>query len=386
MHQSLRPQSPRTLLRNNVANLEHELQELKGQQKRNQKSHGKALAAAKKEVDAVESKIQTSGGNDDRLKQKKRQLSEAIRQAEEAAAEMALQISTLAKVPEADSIEHKAAKAKWNSQKELLAAATADLRKVTSEVERELASAETELASTIKKRERLQSRQAKLNEQHERLSTLNAQDQSAHARKLHDRASLMSSRATHEQQYLGQIIANENQALELQSKTLYLNQQVQYMQNSLQQSTGPSVPTTPEGPLPGTGSATHNYTPVFQFPPLAGQMNGTPVSLPRENRGRSSSMLSDMSGFTDHNVDPPPAYTPSMAPAFLGSLSNGQFGSFNTSMVNVDVRKGSSGSSGGSGSGSGSGSRAGSQADPASPVGTKSLPSPVGTTSAPIGT
>ncbi|KAK8196889.1 hypothetical protein HDK77DRAFT_1455 [Phyllosticta capitalensis] len=386
VHQSLRPQSPRTLLRNNVANLEHELQELKGQQKRNQKSHGKALAAAKKEVDAVESKIQTSGGNDDRLKQKKRQLSEAIRQAEEAAAEMALQISTLAKVPEADSIEHKAAKAKWNSQKELLAAATADLRKVTSEVERELASAETELASTIKKRERLQSRQAKLNEQHERLSTLNAQDQSAHARKLHDRASLMSSRATHEQQYLGQIIANENQALELQSKTLYLNQQVQYMQNSLQQSTGPSVPTTPEGPLPGTGSATHNYTPVFQFPPLAGQMNGTPVSLPRENRGRSSSMLSDMSGFTDHNVDPPPAYTPSMAPAFLGSLSNGQFGSFNTSMVNVDVRKGSSGSSGGSGSGSGSGSRAGSQADPASPVGTKSLPSPVGTTSAPIGT
>ncbi|KAK8175012.1 hypothetical protein IWX90DRAFT_423048 [Phyllosticta citrichinensis] len=384
VHQSLRPQSPRTLLRNNVSNLEHELQELKSQQKRNQKSHGKALAAAKKEVDAVESKIQTSGGNDDRLKQKKRQLSEAIRQAEEAAAEVALQNSTLAKIPEADLNGYRAAEKKWLGQKDRLARAKEELKRTASELERELASAETEYASTVKKRERLQSRQTKLNEQHDRLSTLNAQDQSAHARKLHDRASLMSSRATHEQQYLSQIIANENQASDLQSKTLYLNQQVQQLQNLLQQSAGPSVPTTPEGPLPGTGSTTNNYTPVFQFPPLAGQLNGTPVSLPRENRGRSSSMLSDMSGFTDHNVDPPPAYTPSMAPAFLGSLSNGQFGSFNTSMVNVDVRKGSSGSSGGSGSGSGSGSRAGSRADPASPV-NKSLPSPVGTAGAPIG-
>ncbi|GME22055.1 putative ubiquitination network signaling [Neofusicoccum parvum] len=390
-HQTLRPQSPRTLLRNNVTNLEHELQELKMQQKRNQRSHGKALAAAKKEVDAVEGKIQTSGGNDDRLKQKKRQLSEAIRQAEEAASDMSSQNSSLANIPEEDLTEFKAEEQKWRREKGRLALATEELERCKAEADKEVSNAESEYASIVKKRERLQARQAKLNEQHERLSTLNAQDQDAQARKLNERAALMATRAQHESQYLGQIINNEHTAMELQSKIMYINQQVQHLQAMLHQPQNPSppsVPTTPEGPLPGTtANASHNFTPVFQFPPLAGQINGTPGSAPREGRGRSSSMLSDMSGFTDHNVDPPPAYAPIAAPNFSfapGSFGNGQFGAFNAPMMNgTKARKGSSGSSGGSGTGSGSGSAPGSQRDPTSPVNKTS--SPVGSTTMPIG-
>lgn len=390
-HQTLRPQSPRTLLRNNVTNLEHELQELKMQQKRNQRSHGKALAAAKKEVDAVEGKIQTSGGNDDRLKQKKRQLSEAIRQAEEAASDMSSQNSSLANIPEEDLTEFKAEEQKWRREKGRLALATEELERCKAEADKEVSNAESEYASIVKKRERLQARQAKLNEQHERLSTLNAQDQDAQARKLNERAALMATRAQHESQYLGQIINNEHTAMELQSKIMYINQQVQHLQAMLHQPQNPSppsVPTTPEGPLPGTtANASHNFTPVFQFPPLAGQINGTPGSAPREGRGRSSSMLSDMSGFTDHNVDPPPAYAPIAAPNFSfapGSFGNGQFGAFNAPMMNgTKARKGSSGSSGGSGTGSGSGSAPGSQRDPTSPVNKTS--SPVGSATMPIG-
>ncbi|KAL1630928.1 hypothetical protein SLS56_004744 [Neofusicoccum ribis] len=390
-HQTLRPQSPRTLLRNNVTNLEHELQELKMQQKRNQRSHGKALAAAKKEVDAVEGKIQTSGGNDDRLKQKKRQLSEAIRQAEEAASDMSSQNSSLANIPEEDLTEFKAEEQKWRKEKGRLALATEELERCKAEADKEVSNAESEYASIVKKRERLQARQAKLNEQHERLSTLNAQDQDAQARKLNERAALMATRAQHESQYLGQIINNEHTAMELQSKIMYINQQVQHLQAMLHQPQNPSppsVPTTPEGPLPGTtANASHNFTPVFQFPPLAGQINGTPGSAPREGRGRSSSMLSDMSGFTDHNVDPPPAYAPIAAPNFSfapGSFGNGQFGAFNAPMMNgTKARKGSSGSSGGSGTGSGSGSAPGSQRDPTSPVNKTS--SPVGSATMPIG-
>lgn len=390
-HQTLRPQSPRTLLRNNVTNLEHELQELKIQQKRNQRSHGKALAAAKKEVDTVEGKIQTSGGNDDRLKQKKRQLSEAIRQAEEAASDMSSQNSNLANIPEEDLAEFKTEGRKWRQEKDRLTAATEEFERCKAEADKEVSNAESEYASIVKKRERLQARQAKLNEQHERLSSMNAQDQDAQARKLNERAALMATRAQHESQYLGQIINNEHNAMDIQSKTMYINQQIQHLQAMLQQQQNPSppsVPTTPEGPLPGTtGSASHNYTPVFQFPPLAGQLNGTPSSVPREGRGRSSSMLSDMSGFTDHNVDPPPAYAPIAAPNFSfapGAFGNGQFGAFNAPMVNgTKARKGSSGSSGGSGTGSGSGSAPGSQRDPTSPVNKTS--SPVGSTTVPVG-
>ncbi|KAL1620335.1 hypothetical protein SLS54_006119 [Diplodia seriata] len=391
-HQTLRPQSPRTLLRNNVTNLEHELQELKIQQKRNQRSHGKALAAAKKEVDVVEGKIQTSGGNDDRLKQKKRQLSEAIRQAEEAASDMSSHNSNLANIPEEDLTEFQTEERKWRREKDRLTAATEEYERCKAEVDKEVSNAESEYASIVKKRERLQARQSKLNEQHERLSSLNAQDQDAQARKLNERAALMATRAQHESQYLGQIINNEHNAMDIQNKTMYINQQIQHLQAMLQQPQNPSppsVPTTPEGPLPGTtGSTSHNnYTPVFQFPPLAGQINGTPSSIHREGRGRSSSMLSDMSGFTDHNVDPPPAYAPIAAPNFSfapGAFGNGQFGAFNAPMVNgTKARKGSSGSSGGSGTGSGSGSAPGSQRDPTSPVNKTS--SPVGSATVPVG-
>ncbi|KAF4300971.1 putative ubiquitination network signaling [Botryosphaeria dothidea] len=389
-HQTLRPQSPRTLLRNNVTNLEHELQELKMQQKRNQRSHGKALAAAKKEVDAVEGKIQTSGGNDDRLKQKKRQLSEAIRQAEEAASDMSTQNSSLANIPEEDLAEFKAEERNWRKEKDRLTAATEELDRCKAEADKEVTNAESEYASIVKKRERLQARQAKLNEQHERLSSLNAQDQDAQTRKLNERAALMATRAQHESQYLSQILNNEHNAMEIQNKTMYINQQIQHLQALLQQPQNPSppaVPTTPEGPLPGTtGNAAHNFTPVFHFPPLAGQINGTPGSLTREGRGRSSSMLSDMSGFTDHNVDPPPAYAPIAAPNFSfapGSFGNGQFGQFNAPIMNgTKARKGSSGSSGGSGTGSGSGSAPGSQRDPTSPVNKTS--SPVGSATVPV--
>lgn len=365
------------------------------QQKRNQRSHGKALAAAKKEVDAVEGKIQTSGGNDDRLKQKKRQLSEAIRQAEEAASDMSSQNSSLANIPEEDLTEFKAEERNWRKEKDRLTAATEELDRCKSEADKEVSNAESEYASIVKKRERLQARQAKLNEQHERLSSLNAQDQDAQARKLNERAALMSTRAQHESQYLGQIINNEHNAMDIQSKTMYINQQIQHLQAMLQQQhhhqqnpSPPSIPTTPEGPLPGTtGPSTHNFTPVFQFPPLAGQINGTSGGLPSGNRGRSSSMLSDMSGFTDHNVDPPPAYAPIAAPNFSyapGSFGNGQFGAFNAPMMNgTKARKGSSGSSGGSGTGSGSGSAPGSQRDPTSPLNKTS--SPVGSTAMPVG-
>lgn len=360
------------------------------QQKRNQRSHGKALAAAKKEVDAVEGKIQTSGGNDDRLKQKKRQLSEAIRQAEEAASDMSTQNSSLANIPEEDLAEFKAEERNWRKEKDRLTAATEELDRCKAEADKEVTNAESEYASIVKKRERLQARQAKLNEQHERLSSLNAQDQDAQTRKLNERAALMATRAQHESQYLSQILNNEHNAMEIQNKTMYINQQIQHLQALLQQPQNPSppaVPTTPEGPLPGTtGNAAHNFTPVFHFPPLAGQINGTPGSLTREGRGRSSSMLSDMSGFTDHNVDPPPAYAPIAAPNFSfapGSFGNGQFGQFNAPIMNgTKARKGSSGSSGGSGTGSGSGSAPGSQRDPTSPVNKTS--SPVGSATVPV--
>ncbi|KAF2144411.1 uncharacterized protein K452DRAFT_284724 [Aplosporella prunicola CBS 121167] len=413
VHQSLRPQSPRTLLRNNVANLEHELQELRAQQKRNQRSHGKALAADKKEVDIVHGKIQTSGGADDRLKQKKRQLSEAIRQAEEATSDMAAQNIGLARIPEDESKEYAAEQRSWREENGRLSGAKKTQDRCKADADRDLANTESEYASIVKKRERLYARQSKLNEQHERLSSLNAQDRDAHDKKLNDRAVQLQARASHEAQYLGHIMQFEHTTTDLQRKVMEVNQQIQHMQVMYTQPAPPpgqTVPTTPEGPLPGTAgpAAAHNFTPVYQFPPLASQLNGsTPASF-REGRGRSSSMLSDMSGFTDHNVDPPVHHHHSAGPVF-GPLPSGPFGSSGSSMPfapfappppppppylpppshlltngESGARKGSS-ESGSGGSGSGTGSAPASQRDPASPAVKTAHVSPVGAASSLVG-
>jgi hypothetical protein len=97
-----------------------------------------------------------------------------------------------------------------------------------------------------------------------------------------------------------------------------------------------SMPTTPEGPLPGTSRSSglqHHNTfpgaqPGYQFPNM---MHGfseiayhsNPTSMYREGgRGRSSSMLSGVSGFTDELDDYPlPAYSV-VYPTTNGAHSN----------------------------------------------------------------
>jgi hypothetical protein len=120
-----------------------------------------------------------------------------------------------------------------------------------------------------------------------------------------------------------------------------------------------SIPTTPEGTLPGTNnySAQSNGFSTFAFPSLTAQVHSTPGSL-RGGRGRSSSMLSNVSGFTDGFED---AASPSMMTAhnpfdFYGAL-NGKTGGHDTGSISLS---------------SGTSSQGSSQRDPLSPVPNKS--------------
>jgi hypothetical protein len=112
-----------------------------------------------------------------------------------------------------------------------------------------------------------------------------------------------------------------------------------------------SVPTTPEGPLPGTSMSPHaNAFTSFTFPSLNSHVNSTPGSL-RGGRGRSSSMLSNVSGFTDGFDEPhsPSAYI--IGNPFNAPLLNGRNGSHGSGSLS-----------------SGTSSQSSSQRDPLSPV------------------
>ncbi|KAH7394181.1 hypothetical protein DE146DRAFT_660973 [Phaeosphaeria sp. MPI-PUGE-AT-0046c] len=376
-HQTLRPSSPTTTLKNSIAGTDQQLQELRNRLKRNKKDHKTAIGAIRKEVDNLSNRLANAGGSDERQRQRVLQFTQNIRQADDAAADFSLQTDNLGEIPEEDVKEATAKKAAWKKERDNKNAIASEFDGIKAEVERQIQSVESDVATALQKRERLQQRQLRLNEQHDRLVTANAEGFTAKQRREQERAALRHQRADVENQYRSNINGFERRAEEYHIATGQMMQTIQHYEEMLLQQSQHhmSVPTTPEGPLPGTGMSPHaNPFASFTFPSLHSHVNSTPGSL-RGGRGRSSSMLSNISGFTDGFDDPysPSGYT-------LGNP-------FNAPLLN-----GNSGSHGSGSLSSGTSSQSSSQRDPMSPVqsskpvmlrsptsGSAGLMSPIGT-------
>jgi hypothetical protein len=352
-HQTLRPSSPTTTLKNSIAATDQQLQELRNRLKRNKKDHKTAIGTIRKEVDSLSHRLANAGGSDERQRQRVLQFTQNIRQADDAAADFALQADKLGDIPEEESKEAAAKKAAWKKERDNKNAIASEFENIKAEIERQVQSVESDMAAALQKRERLQQRQTRLNEQHDRLVTANAEGFTAKQRREQERAALRQQRADVEHQYRSNINGFERRAEENNQSTNQMMQTIQqYEDMILQQSQHyQSVPTTPEGPLPGTSMSPHaNPFSSYAFPSLNSHINSTPGSI-RGGRGRSSSMLSNVSGFTDGFDDP---YSPSTFPLgnpFTAPLLNGHNGSHGSGSLS-----------------SGTSSQSSSQRDPMSPV------------------
>jgi len=305
-HQTLRPSSPTTTLKNSIAAADQQLQEQRNRLKRNKKDHKTAITNIKKEVDTLGNRLANAGGSDERQRQRVLQFTQNIRQADDAAAEFALQAENLGSIPEDEAKEAAAKKAEWKKERDNKNAVACEFDKTKEEIERQVQSVESDISTAFQKRERLQQRQTRLNEQHDRLVTANAEGFTAKQRREQERAALRAQRAEVEHQYRSNINGYERRTEEQNMSTSQILQTVQqYEELILQQAhQHMSVPTTPEGNLPGTNMSPHgNGFSSFTFPSMHSHMNGTPGSM-RGGRGRSSSMLSNVSGFTDAFDEP----------------------------------------------------------------------------------
>lgn len=326
----------------------------------------------------MSNRLANAGGSDERQRQRVLQFTQNIRQADDAAAEYALQADNLGDIPQEDATEAAAKKAAWKKERDNKNAIASEFDNIKAGVERQIQSVESDVATTLQKRERLQQRQLRLNEQHDRLVTANAEGFTAKQRREQERTALRQQRADVENQYRSNINSFERRAEDANVAMSQMIQTIQQYEEMLMQQSQHhmSVPTTPEGPLPGTGMSPHaNPFSSFTFPSLHSQhVNSTPGSL-RGGRGRSSSMLSNISGFTDGFDEPysPSGYT-------LGNP-------FNAPLLN-----GNNGSHGSGSLSSGTSSQSSSQRDPMSPVqlskpvmlrsptsGSAGLMSPIGT-------
>lgn len=263
-----------------------------------------------------------------------------------------MQAEKLGSIPEEETKEAAARKAEWKKERDNKNAVAREFDAVKAGIEAQVQSVEADITNALQKRERLQQRQTRLNEQHDRLVTANQEGFTAKQRREQERHALRQQRADVEQQYRSSINGFERRADEQHITTSQLLQTAEHYEVLLMQGAHlESIPTTPEGPLPGTTMSPYaNAFTSFTFPQLH-HVGSTPGSL-RGGRGRSSSMLSDVSGFTDgfdEHISPVYALDNPFNPSgFANGHLNGSHGSGSLS--------------------SGTSSQSSSQRDPLSPV------------------
>lgn len=356
-HQTLRPSSPTTTLKNSIAAADQQLQEQRNRLKRHKKDHKAAITAIKKEVDTLGTRLANAGGNDERQRQRVMQFTQNIRQADDATADLAVKISSMGDIPAGEVDEAAAKKKDWKKEREHKEAVSTEFGDAKAEIERQVRAVEADINSAIQKRERLQQRQTKLNDQHDRLITANKEGYTAKQRKELERLALQQERLQVESQYRSNINSFERRTNDYYMSTAQIAQTIEHFETILSQTQSMSVPATPEGHLPGINTMSPHALPFsFTFPMYNDVPNtSTPGSL-RGGRGRSSSMLSNISGFTDGFDD---GFDEMHLPSGHG-LEN----PFNT----TGLLNGGNGSHGSGSLSSGTSSQSSSQRDPMSPV------------------
>ncbi|GAB7353876.1 hypothetical protein MBLNU459_g4232t2 [Dothideomycetes sp. NU459] len=301
-HQSLRPLSPISTLKQSIAAAEMKRDESRNKLKRTRKDHKNAASALRKEIEQLNGKVASSGGQDDRQRQRILQLTQHLRQANDATVALKKETDELGEIPDDDIAESTEKKRVWQETSDRKAAALADLDNAKTEAQRELGQINSELGSSAQKRERLMTRRSKLNEQLDRLRMQKDADMSARQKHDQDRVHRVHEYQRNEAQMLYWIQQTNKDAEEHNIRANEAFQQMDYLNSMIHhQHTSLSGPPTPEGNLPGTNGPQHRQATGFEFPMFGGgiPVNQGPTQGFRGGRGRSSSMLSGYSGFTD---------------------------------------------------------------------------------------
>ncbi|GFF41244.1 probable ubiquitination network signaling protein acrB [Aspergillus udagawae] len=252
---SYRPSSPTTTLKNSIVNAEAKLNEKRSRLRKAKNDHKLVISKIRKELDNYNHRLH-SGTDENRQKQRSLQLERNIRQTEEATALLEDQLDNLENVPEEELREWSDQKAKYEHELSLLNSAKEELATARSAVAREVSSLETELSSAIQRRERLQSRRTRINEQYERIVSANAQGLNERERRAAEQFAREQDQAKLEATFNEQFATIGQSVQEYQLRAQQIWQQCDAIEQAIQQQHQQMLldpgPLTPEGNLPGT--------------------------------------------------------------------------------------------------------------------------------------
>jgi len=287
-----RPSSPTTTLKNSVINAEAKLNEKRSRLKKAKNDHKLLISKIRRELDNYNHRLQ-SGTDENRQKQRSLQLERNIRQTEEATAVLEEQLDNMENIPEEEMEEWTAQKAEYDRELELFNRTKEEVSEARLASAQEVAALEHELNVVVQKRERLQSRRLRVNEQYERIISANAQGLNERERRAAEQFAREQDHAKMEANFHEQFASISQSVQDFQLRTSQLWQQASAIEQSIQQQQQQmlldSGPLTPEGNLPGTNPVIETTTTSgptgrallgLSFPPLKSsplQTSSSPV-------------------------------------------------------------------------------------------------------------
>ncbi|KXJ92641.1 hypothetical protein Micbo1qcDRAFT_160386 [Microdochium bolleyi] len=388
---TLRPDSPITTLKTSIAAAESKLAEDKSRQKAARREYQRKSNALKKENEKLSAAVLSAGTGDDKLRQKIQQNQTQQKQAEQATSSLEGELKEFDKIPESLKLAWKSKQNVWNNEKAKYDGAVAAFKSFKTSVENGLKMLDEEKAALEVKRNKISGRIAKVDAEHARIADANARGLDEAERRRQDREGFQADIARMEREMVNRINANEAQIFKQDQDNLALRNQLESFNQAYSYASSYDFPEngghfSPNGPMPPhqptsapeshqAAAWSHSlYQNSFWGPsPLAPAF--TPQSAMHDrhvpavkSRGRSSSMLSDVSGFTQSSATDDESNTPFRG-TITGNTPSARFHGFG--QYGRDPRDNAIGSDTGSSSASPGGSDgsvgSGSMRDPLSP-------------------
>ncbi|KAI0977104.1 hypothetical protein F4678DRAFT_2608 [Xylaria arbuscula] len=327
---SLRPDSPMTTLKTSIAANESKLAEEKARQKTLRKDFHRKVNSMKKENEKLSSAVQSAGTGDDKLRQKIQQNTTQQKQAEQATGTLELELKEFEKIPESLKSSWRSKQSAWTNEKAKFDGATATLKSFKASIEGAAKNLEDEKASLQAKRNKISNRIAKVDGEHARITDANTRGLDEAERRRQARESLQSEIARLDREYvtrlndLETVIVNkeqENLMLKAQLDSFHTQQAYAYAAYESSEGQGQFAPTVPSTHAQSNATSTVPYDAAAAWnnslyqnslwgpSPLASAFvpqvatAAHPQQQTTKSRGRSSSMLSNVSGFTQSSAD-----------------------------------------------------------------------------------
>ncbi|KAJ9134618.1 Ubiquitination network signaling protein [Pleurostoma richardsiae] len=319
-----RHESPATTLKTSIAGLEVKLADEKARLKALRKENNRKANQVRKDIERLTTAVQSAGGNDEKLRQKIAQNTTQQKQAEQSIVDLEEELKELETVPDDVLDKYRKKQSEYNSEKAQFDGARASFKSFKSSVDQEVKALEEEQSSLQAKRTKIAARINKVENEHARLTDANARGLDEAERRRQERLAFEAEIAQSEQRY--SMTFNHRHTLndEKRQHAANMASQLQNYINNFNSVDGSYEEPQYAGsfaPGPWAPSSAHFAANPMWSPGSSGAHPPSLLShasipslhaaqhqhhhhhvIPVKSRGRSSSMLSDVSGFTQSST------------------------------------------------------------------------------------